>query len=196
MAGCYIPIPVVCDDCNKAPYIGENGNWWIGDKDTGVGAQGPEGPAGPQGQAGPQGPQGIQGPAGAAGVQGPKGDAGPPGIFSEMDLIFGGAAGTKGTVYNLSKLITDYKQIIVEIEGYKTAVQGWIKAYQTIVYPSVSTIEAQYGCYQYSSTLSLGSNLMFCVFFHFPTADKVRIDAVGELDIITNQRISKIYGIK
>lgn len=38
--GCYIPIPVVCDDCNKAPYIGENGNWWIGDEDTGVSARG------------------------------------------------------------------------------------------------------------------------------------------------------------
>lgn len=38
--GCYIPIPIVCDDCNKAPHIGENGNWWIGDEDTGVKAQG------------------------------------------------------------------------------------------------------------------------------------------------------------
>ena len=25
------------------PSIGENGNWWIGDKDTGVAAQGPKG---------------------------------------------------------------------------------------------------------------------------------------------------------
>lgn len=95
MTGCYIPIPVVCDDCNKAPHIGENGNWWIGDEDTGIsaqgpaGEQGPEGPAGaqgepgPQGAAGPQGPQGIQGPAGATGAQGPKGDKGDTG---EADL--------------------------------------------------------------------------------------------------------------
>ena len=25
------------------PYIGENGNWWVGDEDTGVRAQGPKG---------------------------------------------------------------------------------------------------------------------------------------------------------
>lgn len=40
MTGCYIPIPIVCDDCNKAPHIGENGNWWIGNEDTGVSARG------------------------------------------------------------------------------------------------------------------------------------------------------------
>lgn len=43
MTGCYIPIPIVCDDCNKAPHIGENGNWWIGDEDTGIKAQGQDG---------------------------------------------------------------------------------------------------------------------------------------------------------
>ena len=33
-------------------YIGSNGNWWLGDVDTGVPATGPEGPEGPQGPAG------------------------------------------------------------------------------------------------------------------------------------------------
>ena len=28
---------------SKTPYIGENGNWWIGDEDLGVAAQGPKG---------------------------------------------------------------------------------------------------------------------------------------------------------
>lgn len=33
----------------ETPTIGENGNWWIGGKDTGVKAQGPQGEQGPQG---------------------------------------------------------------------------------------------------------------------------------------------------
>lgn len=61
------------------PTIGENGNWYLGDIDTGNpsrGQEGPRGPSGEQGPEGPQGPQGEQGPAGAQGPQGPKGDPG------------------------------------------------------------------------------------------------------------------------
>jgi hypothetical protein len=80
-----------CDDTDNIPSIGENGNWFIGDTDTGVSAQGAPGPsgadgpkgdpgdvgpAGPQGAAGPQGSAGPQGLPGVAGPQGPKGDAG------------------------------------------------------------------------------------------------------------------------
>lgn len=41
------------------PYIGENGNWWVNQEDTGVKAQGPEGKTGARGPAG----IGAQGPA-------------------------------------------------------------------------------------------------------------------------------------
>lgn len=44
--GCSItfpPIPLTCDGCDQAPRIGENGNWFVGDADTGVKAQGPAG---------------------------------------------------------------------------------------------------------------------------------------------------------
>lgn len=34
------------------PYIGENGNWWVNQEDTGVKAQGPQGPQGQRGEAG------------------------------------------------------------------------------------------------------------------------------------------------
>lgn len=34
------------------PHIGENGNWWVGDTDTGVSAKGQKGDPGPQGPAG------------------------------------------------------------------------------------------------------------------------------------------------
>ena len=74
-----------------SPYIGENGNWWIGDKDTGVysGGEAPEigsngnwyiggkdtgvsatGPAGKDGVPGPAGEDGSEGPAGPAGADG------------------------------------------------------------------------------------------------------------------------------
>lgn len=41
------------------PYIGENGNWWVNQEDTGVQAQGPAGPAGKPGATG----IGVAGPA-------------------------------------------------------------------------------------------------------------------------------------
>lgn len=59
-----------------SPYIGENGNWFVGELDTGVQAQGAQGPKGEQGPQGAQGPKGEQGPQG---VQGPKGATGPKG---------------------------------------------------------------------------------------------------------------------
>ena len=49
---------------SKTPYIGENGNWWIGDEDLGVAAQGPQGEQGIQGEKGDKGDQGEQGPQG------------------------------------------------------------------------------------------------------------------------------------
>lgn len=36
----------------NAPYIGDNGNWFVNKEDTGVKAQGSIGPTGPQGNAG------------------------------------------------------------------------------------------------------------------------------------------------
>ena len=44
-----------CAENGKTPYIGENGNWWIGNTDTGVTAQGPAGEDGADGQDGKDG---------------------------------------------------------------------------------------------------------------------------------------------
>ena len=67
------------------PHIDStSGNWFIGDTDTNVHAQGPQGIQGIQGIQGPQGETGAtgatgeQGPQGIQGIQGPKGDAGDP----------------------------------------------------------------------------------------------------------------------
>ena len=46
----------------ETPYIGENGNWFVGELDTGVQAQGVQGPKGEQG---PQGATGAKGDTGA-----------------------------------------------------------------------------------------------------------------------------------
>ena len=64
-------------DPGVTPTIGENGNWYLGDTDTGKpskGEKGDKGDKGEKGDAGEQGIQGIQGP------QGEKGDTGPQGI--------------------------------------------------------------------------------------------------------------------
>jgi len=41
-----------------SPHIGSNGNWYLGEVDTGVKAEGSEGPRGPQGGTGPAGADG------------------------------------------------------------------------------------------------------------------------------------------
>ena len=37
---------------NNNPYVGENGNWWVGESDTGVPAQGEKGDSGEKGDKG------------------------------------------------------------------------------------------------------------------------------------------------
>lgn len=49
-----------------APVIGENGNWWIGNEDTGISANGRPGPKGEKGDQGEQGPGGPKGDNGQA----------------------------------------------------------------------------------------------------------------------------------
>lgn len=166
---CSISFPSIPITCDNTPYIGENGNWHLGDTDTGVQAQGP------------------------AGV---KGEAGAPGLFTNMDIIFDGAASEVGEMYSLLRPVTDYKVLAVEVEGYHNEAKGWIKGYQPIIAPAVSSTSFQYGCIQHYDTMKLGDNLSFMVFYHFPTSVTLRLDVVGQLNYITDQRISKIYGFR
>ena len=48
----------------ETPYIGENGNWWVGETDTGVSAKGEKGEKGDQGERGEKGDQGKIGDRG------------------------------------------------------------------------------------------------------------------------------------
>ena len=70
------------------PTIGDNGNWYLGNTDTGKpsrgdkgdkGDKGDTGSQGEKGDTGAQGPQGEQGPAGATGPKGDTGATGPAG---------------------------------------------------------------------------------------------------------------------
>ena len=64
----------------ERPSIGANGNWFIGDEDTGVKAQGAQGPQGLQGEKGERGEKGDRGEQGQTGATGATGAEGPQGI--------------------------------------------------------------------------------------------------------------------
>ena len=66
-------------DDGVTPHIGENNNWFIGDVDTGVQAEGQDGAIGPVGPKGDKGDKGDTGDAGAQGEKGDKGDTGDQG---------------------------------------------------------------------------------------------------------------------
>ena len=85
------------------PHIGYNGNWWLGDDDTGQPARGEQGERGFRGERGEQGErglpgergiQGLQGAQGIQGLPGVKGDAGERGAQGERGLQ--GVAGARG----------------------------------------------------------------------------------------------------
>lgn len=64
----------------KTPYVGDNGNWFVGSDDTGKPSRGAKGDKGDTGAQGIQGEQGIQG------VQGAKGDKGDPGATPNLTI--------------------------------------------------------------------------------------------------------------
>ena len=95
------------------PHIGDNGNWFIGNDDTGKSSQGEQGAKGdtglqgPKGETGPKGPQGEAGPKGDPGEKGGKGDPGTPGK-SGTD----GHTPVKGTDYWTA---ADKAEIVAEV---------------------------------------------------------------------------------
>ena len=100
---------VACNTANSkvdSPYIGENGNWWVGTTDSGIkaagepgsdGAQGEKGDKGDTGAQGEKGEKGDKGDTGAQGEKGDKGDKGDTGAQGEKgDKGDTGAQGEKG----------------------------------------------------------------------------------------------------
>ena len=70
----------------KTPYVGDNGNWYIGADDTGKPSRGAKGDKGEKGDKGDTGAQGIQGERGIQGVQGAKGDKGDTGATPNLTI--------------------------------------------------------------------------------------------------------------
>lgn len=115
------------------PSIGENGNWCIGNDDTGIsangtpgpkgdkgdpgeaGAVGPAGPQGIQGPAGPLGPKGDQGEQGVTGLAGPKGDDGQAADMSRVEALEMQVANLTRVIANHNPGYPDYANILTEI---------------------------------------------------------------------------------
>ena len=98
-AGAYkdseLPLPSGADGIT--PHIGDNGNWYLGDEDTGVaakGAKGDTGAQGPKGDPGAKGDTGAQGPKGDTGGTGPRGPAGSDASVTASSIA--GAMGLSG----------------------------------------------------------------------------------------------------
>lgn len=87
----------------KTPYVGDNGNWYIGADDTGKPSRGAKGDKGEKGEKGDTGAQGIQGEQGIQGVQGEKGDKGEKGAQGPQGLQGPpGATGADGKTPNIT----------------------------------------------------------------------------------------------
>ena len=65
----------------KTPYVGDNGNWYIGADDTGKPSRGAKGEKGEKGDTGAQGIQGVQG------EKGEKGDTGAAGADGKTPYV-------------------------------------------------------------------------------------------------------------
>ena len=89
----------------NTPFIGENGNWWIGETDTGVkaagvdGDKGDKGDKGAPGEKGEKGDTGEKGDKGEKGEKGDKGDKGDKGQNGSCAGWFYGTLWTKGDLY-------------------------------------------------------------------------------------------------
>ena len=73
----------------KTPYVGDNGNWYIGTDDTGKpsrGAKGDKGEKGEKGDTGAQGEPGKDGRPGAAGAPGATGTTFTPSVSADGTL--------------------------------------------------------------------------------------------------------------
>nr|DAF39392.1 MAG TPA: collagen X [Caudoviricetes sp.] len=98
------------------PTIGANGNWYLGETDTGKPSRGATGAKGDKGETGATGPQGPKGETGATGPQGPAGATGPQGPQGPA-----GATPVKGTDYftaaDKAELVSDVLAALPNANG-------------------------------------------------------------------------------
>lgn len=159
------------------PTIGTNGNWFVGNKDTGVaakgadgsvGEQGPQGEKGDQGEIGPAGPQGVQGiqgekgekgDQGIQGIQGEKGEKGDQGEkgtdadSTELERLSGEIDALEVKVAETKKSVADGKALIasaITSKGVTTAADATFQVMAT----NISTMATN----QYNSGYTNGEN--------------------------------------
>lgn len=169
-------ITINCACCNKGenaviPSIGENGNWFVGDEDTGVAAQGPEGPMGPQG------PQG-------------SGSEGNDSVLPGLTLLYDGpeSSALSGDEIKLLGAVTDYRMLLIEsiylISGNPDIKYAHMKT-EVIVDPIVGG-NVQNGQYSYKRYyIGAQSNQSSEFYFSDPYTFKGTTGTIG-----------RIYGIK
>lgn len=107
------------------PHIGENGNWYLGDTDTGKPSRGETGPAGQDGapgekgepgEKGDPGPQGEPGQKGETGEPGQKGETGEPGADGKSAYQYAKEGGYTGTEDEFrAKLAKEYAEPIYKV---------------------------------------------------------------------------------
>ncbi|MDD6308218.1 MAG: hypothetical protein PUB07_02540 [Clostridia bacterium] len=113
---------------NCVPIVGDNGNWFLWDIETGGyvdsgkpsrGVQGEQGIQGVQGIQGIQGERGLQGVQGVQGERGERGERGEQGIQGERGLRGEqGIQGIQGKPFGIAKI---YSSIPAMQEDYATA---------------------------------------------------------------------------
>lgn len=98
------------------PHIGENGNWYLGDTDTGKPSRGETGPAGQDGTPGEKGEPGEKGDPGEKGETGPKGETGEPGADGKSAYQYAQEGGYTGTEEEFrAKLAKEYAEPIYKV---------------------------------------------------------------------------------
>lgn len=70
----------------KTPYVGDNGNWFVGSDDTGKPSRGEKGDKGDTGSPGAKGDKGEPGAKGEPGSPGAKGDKGDTGATPNLSI--------------------------------------------------------------------------------------------------------------
>ena len=126
------------------PHIGDNGNWYIGDTDTGKPSRGETGPAGQDGAPGEKGDKGDQGDPGYTPVKGVDyfdGDPGAPGSDGKSAYQYAQEGGFTGTEEEfISKLAAEYAEIVdrVEMTAEDTAVE--LQPNKLYVFPEMAEL--------------------------------------------------------
>lgn len=209
-----------------APTIGENGNWFIGEEDTGVKAQGEDGKSaygvaveagftgtvegwleslkGAAGEAGARGDKGDPGEPGPAGPTGPQGVQGPTGAQGvKGDKGDTGAQGPIGNFAAMDVLFEGEAGIVGStynlskpITDYKVIAVLYGGSGGTRSFEWIVNPQQSSISGQYRGLRSVEVSGMFATFWHFPTALSLMIDRINQPTGYGSLNIYKIYGIK